>query len=75
LLGGFFLPELLVPFDILDPTAEVVRTAIRGAAADQLSWFDAIYGLTEGLSGWIGWGPKTSSKTVCMGAFGWLILS
>jgi predicted nucleic acid-binding protein len=33
--------ELLAQFDILYPTEAVVRMAIRGAAAYQLSWFDA----------------------------------
>jgi predicted nucleic acid-binding protein len=33
--------ELLSQFTILYPTAGLVRTALRGAAAYQLSWFDA----------------------------------
>ena len=33
--------ELLDLFQILYPNAEVVRTALRGVAAYQLSWFDA----------------------------------
>lgn len=33
--------ELLRQFDILYPDAELVRLALRGAAAYQLSWFDA----------------------------------
>ena len=33
--------ELLAQFDVLYPTAEVVRLALRGMAAYQLSWFDA----------------------------------
>jgi predicted nucleic acid-binding protein len=33
--------ELLVQFDVLYPTEEVVRLALRGAATYQLSWFDA----------------------------------
>lgn len=33
--------ELLQQFDILYPTADIIRTAIRGAAAYGLSWFDA----------------------------------
>ena len=33
--------EFLIQFKILYPTEEVVRTALRGAAAYQLSWFDA----------------------------------
>jgi predicted nucleic acid-binding protein len=33
--------ELLLQFPILYPTDDVVRTALRGAAAYQLSWFDA----------------------------------
>lgn len=33
--------ELLTQLTVLYPTEAVVRTAIRGAAAYQLSWFDA----------------------------------
>lgn len=33
--------ELLAQFDVLYPSAAVVRLALRGAAAYQLSWFDA----------------------------------
>jgi predicted nucleic acid-binding protein len=33
--------ELLRQFEILFPNEEVLRTAIRGAATYQLSWFDA----------------------------------
>lgn len=33
--------ELLVEFPVLYPNAQVVRTALRGMAAYQLSWFDA----------------------------------
>jgi predicted nucleic acid-binding protein len=33
--------ELLAQFTIVYPTAEVVRLALRGAAAYQLGWFDA----------------------------------
>lgn len=33
--------ELLSMFDVLYPNEAVVRTALRGAAAYQLSWFDA----------------------------------
>jgi predicted nucleic acid-binding protein len=33
--------ELLTQFEILYPTAALVRTALRGAAAYQLGWFDA----------------------------------
>jgi len=33
--------EFLIQFKVLYPTEEVVRTALRGAAAYQLSWFDA----------------------------------
>jgi predicted nucleic acid-binding protein len=47
----------LLLFPILYPTAEVVRTAVRGAAAYGLSWFDAhlwayaeTYGVPELLS-------------------------
>jgi predicted nucleic acid-binding protein len=46
--------ELLVEFPILYPNDGVVRMALRGAAAYDLSWFDAhlwayaeFYGLTE----------------------------
>ena len=49
--------EMLGQFQILDPTEALVRTALRGAAAYQLSWFDAHlwayaehYGLAELLS-------------------------
>lgn len=33
--------DLLAQFDVLFPDEEVVRLALRGAAAYQLSWFDA----------------------------------
>ena len=33
--------EFLIQFKVLYPTEEVVRMALRGAAAYQLSWFDA----------------------------------
>ena len=33
--------ELLMQFEILYPTEALLRTALRGAAAYQLSWFDA----------------------------------
>ncbi|MGI8430180.1 MAG: PIN domain-containing protein [Solirubrobacteraceae bacterium] len=33
--------ELLAEFEILFPDEELVRVALRGAAAYQLSWFDA----------------------------------
>jgi len=33
--------ELLSQFTVLYPTAALLRTALRGAAAYQLSWFDA----------------------------------
>ncbi len=33
--------ELLSVFDVLYPNEAIVRTALRGAAAYQLSWFDA----------------------------------
>jgi predicted nucleic acid-binding protein len=33
--------EMLVQFDVLYPTESLVRTALRGAAAYQLGWFDA----------------------------------
>jgi predicted nucleic acid-binding protein len=49
--------ELLAQFEVLYPTEDVVRTALRGAAAYKLSWFDAHlwayaehYGLDELLS-------------------------
>lgn len=49
--------ELLLQFDVLYPNEQIVRLALRGAAAYQLSWFDAHlwayaehYGLAELLS-------------------------
>jgi predicted nucleic acid-binding protein len=33
--------ELIAQFDVLYPDAELLRIALRGAAAYQLSWFDA----------------------------------
>ncbi len=49
--------ELLVEFPVLYPNAQIVRTALRGMAAYQLSWFDAHlwayaehYGLPEIVS-------------------------
>ena len=33
--------EFLMIFDVLYPNTDLVRTALRGAAAYQLSWFDA----------------------------------
>lgn len=49
--------ELLSQFDVLYPNEAVVRMALRGAAAYQLSWFDAhlwayaeVYGLAEILT-------------------------
>jgi len=49
--------EMLSQFEVLFPTEALVRTALRGAAAYQLSWFDAHlwayaehYGLGELLS-------------------------
>jgi len=49
--------EILAQFAILYPAEALVRTALRGAAAYQLSWYDAHmwayaehYGLTELLS-------------------------
>jgi len=49
--------ELLVQFQILYPNEDLVRTALRGAAAYRLSWYDAhmwayaeYYGLSELLS-------------------------
>jgi predicted nucleic acid-binding protein len=33
--------EMLTQFEILYPTEGLVRTALRGAAAYQLAWFDA----------------------------------
>ncbi len=49
--------ELLATFEVLYPDEGLVRTALRGAAAYQLSWFDAHlwayaehYGLDELLS-------------------------
>lgn len=34
--------ELLTQFEILYPTEEIVRAALRATAAYQLSWFDAL---------------------------------
>ena len=61
--GGPLLPvaqarreaeELLATFGVLYPNDSVVRTALRGAAMYELSWFDAhmwayaeVYGLSE----------------------------
>jgi predicted nucleic acid-binding protein len=49
--------ELMQQFPVLYPSEAVVRTALRGAAAYQLSWFDAhlwayaeVHGLPELLS-------------------------
>lgn len=49
--------ELLTQFDVLYPNEDIVRLALRGAAAYQLSWFDAHmwayaehYGLEELIS-------------------------
>ena len=49
--------EMLAQFEVLYPNESLVRTALRGAAAYQLSWFDAHmwayaehFGLTELLS-------------------------
>lgn len=49
--------EFLLQFDVLYPDEELVRIALRGASAYQLSWFDAHmwayaerYGLAELLS-------------------------
>jgi len=49
--------ELMVQFPVLFPNATLVRTALQGAAAYQLSWFDAHlwayaehYGLEEIVS-------------------------
>ena len=49
--------ELLSQFDVLYPDQELVRVALRGAAAYELSWFDAHmwayaerYGLAQLLS-------------------------
>jgi len=49
--------ELLTQFDVLYPNEDIVRLALRGAAAYQLSWFDAHlwayaehYGLDELVS-------------------------
>jgi predicted nucleic acid-binding protein len=33
--------ELLAQFEVIYPTEALVRTALRGSAAYQLSWFDA----------------------------------
>lgn len=49
--------ELLSQFEVLYPNTEVVRTALRGMAAYNLSWFDAhmwayaeVFGLAELIS-------------------------
>ena len=49
--------EILVQFEVLYPTEALLRTALRGAAAYQLGWFDAhlwayaeCHGLAELLS-------------------------
>ena len=49
--------ELMVQFPVLFPDHDVLRTAIRGAATYQLSWFDAhlwayaeVYGVPELIS-------------------------
>jgi predicted nucleic acid-binding protein len=49
--------EILVQFEVLYPTEALLRTALRGAAAYQLGWFDAhlwayaeYHGLAELLS-------------------------
>ena len=49
--------ELLAQFSVLYPNDRVVRTALRGVAAYQLSWFDAhlwayaeVYGISDLLS-------------------------
>lgn len=49
--------ELLAQFVVLYPDERVVRTAVRGAATYQMSWFDAniwayaeVYGLSELLT-------------------------
>ena len=51
------IEELLVQFEILYPDENIVRAALRAAAAYQLSWFDAhiwayadVHGLTEIIS-------------------------
>lgn len=44
--------ELLVQFDVLYPTEELVRAALRATAAYELSWFDALmwaYAETNGI--------------------------
>ena len=45
--------EMLVQFDVLYPTEESIRAALRATAAYQLSWFDAqmwAYAETNGLT-------------------------
>lgn len=49
--------EVLAEFEVLYPIEAVLRTALRGAALYQLSWYDAhlwayaeVYGLTEIIS-------------------------
>ena len=51
------IEELMLQFDVLYPDENVVRAALRAAAAYQLSWFDAhiwayadVYGLSEIIS-------------------------
>lgn len=63
--------ELMVQFPVLFPNAALARTALQGAAAYQLSWFDAHlwayaehYGLEEIAS------PRTSNMAGCMAASG-----
>jgi len=45
--------EMLVQFDVLYPTEEIIRSALRATAAYPLSWFDAqmwAYAETNGLT-------------------------
>jgi len=49
--------EMLAQFSVVYPNEQIVRTALRGAAAYQLPWFDAhlwayadYYGLSELIS-------------------------
>jgi predicted nucleic acid-binding protein len=45
--------ELLLQFDVVYPSAEIVRAALRAAAAYDLAWFDALmwaHAETNGIS-------------------------
>ena len=60
--------ELLSIFEVLYPNEAIVRTAVRGAAAYQLAWFDApICGPMRSTLGYANSTPKTFSMTASMG--------